>query len=72
MHLRAVCIAVAKGGTMTTGKDEGKGAQGGRELGVEEGIVVWIFGEDGGWKGREGDGLVGGGGGGCGCDTAER
>lgn len=72
MHLGAVGIAVAKGGTVTTGKDEREGAQRGRELGVEEGIVVWIIGEDGRGKGREGDGLVGGGGGGGGGDAGER
>lgn len=68
----AVGIAVAKGGTVTTGKDEREGAQRGRKLGVEEGIVVWIIGEDGRGKGREGDGLVGGGGGGGGGDAGER
>lgn len=71
VHLGALGVAVGKGGAMAAGKDEREGAEGRGQLGVEEGIVVGVIGEDGRGEGREGDGLVGGGGGGGGGDTAE-
>lgn len=72
VHLGAMGVAIAKGGAVATGEDEGEGAEGGGQLCMEEGIVGGVVGEDGGRERGKGDGLVGGGGGGGSGDTAER
>jgi len=60
VHLGALGVAVAKGGTVAAGKDEGEGAQRGRQLGMKEGIMVWVVGKDGRGQRGQRDGLVGG------------